>query len=192
MAKKNIDEYLMQTIGHSMATGVDVQNRTLYLIGEIDDTTSRNFIIAFSLLDQVDGPITIVLVSPGGDEDSGYAIFDIIRTAKNNVIMKGFGSVHSIAAIIFQAGDEKYLSPLSSMMIHNGSVDMGSTMEVDKIIVAGKIFQENNLKYQKILSEFSGNSIETIAKWCTEEKYFTANEAVEKGFADGLIDYEPK
>lgn len=106
--------------------GIDWKTRTLYLIGAIDDEKSFRAIPLIRLLDEGKGPIKIFLASHGGDEAAGFAIFDSLRLCRNRVEIYGYGGIYSIAALIFQAGNARYLAPNAQLMMHNGTMGIDS------------------------------------------------------------------
>lgn len=168
---------------------VDI-SRTLYIFGVVDMMLATACIAQLEKLDAGEGPIRIVLNSEGGDEQSGYAIYDAIRRCRNYVVIEGYGSVMSIAAAIFQAGDVRLLSPNTLFMIHNGNMgdDVGSNPSQDSIVAWAEHIQENNKRYYQILSGGSQQDMKTIETWCFDETFFTAKEAVNAGFADGVLE----
>lgn len=171
----------------ALGTGIDTESRTLFLVGEVTDQTSYQFLVALSILDTTPGPITVVMNSVGGDEPSGYAIYDALRQARNHTVVKGFGAVQSIAALIIQAADRRLLSQWCRFMIHNGSVSMGPGVDANQLVAIGREVERNNFNYQKILAERAGKPLEEVAHLCGQEAYFSAREAIRYGFADGLI-----
>lgn len=171
--------------------------RTIYVFGEICSAMSNAVISSLDEFEQSDGDIRIVLDSEGGTEQDGYAIYDAIRGCRNKVVVDGYGSVMSIAAIIFQAGDERRLSKHAQFMIHNGTTaELGETPTQDLITTVAERIRRDNQRYYRILSEASGQSRDTIEEWCAMESYFFAAEAVAAGFADSVIEpvkrFKPK
>jgi ATP-dependent protease ClpP protease subunit len=167
--------------------GVNFETRTLYITGDVDVAMSRKVIVALEALSREPGEIRIVIDSGGGDEESGYAIHDAICMCENPVIIEGYGAVQSIAAAIFQAGDVRRLAPNASFMIHNGTGPSEEEMKQDAIIDLAEQLKKDNQKYYDILSAATQQPQETIEEWCREEKFFTAEEAVQAGFADEVM-----
>jgi ATP-dependent protease ClpP protease subunit len=167
---------------------VNFDRRVVYISGEVDSTLAHKTIMALEALDQVDGEIRIVLNSDGGNEQDGYAIYDAITMCRNRVDIDGYGNVMSIAAAIFQAGDERRLAPNASFMIHHGTTPAEEEMKQDAVIDLARQLEKDNQRYYDALSFGSSQPQEIIQDWCREEKYFTAEEAVQVGFADSIIE----
>jgi ATP-dependent Clp protease protease subunit len=172
---------------HELA--VDI-SRTLYVTGLVDVAMTAAVIPQLERLDAGEGPIRIVINSEGGDEQCGYAIYDAIRNCRNPVVIVGYGSVMSIAAAIFQAGDYRYLAPNTLFMIHNGNMgeDMGDNPSQDSVVAWADHLKKHNKRYYQILSGGSQQGMDVIEAWCTDETYFTAKEAANAGFADEILE----
>jgi ATP-dependent Clp protease protease subunit len=168
-------------------------SRTLYISGEVDSEIAHNFIVALESMDRVDGDIRIVLNSNGGDEQDGYAMHDAITMCRNKVTIDGYGSVMSIAAAIFQAGDVRRMAPNADFMVHHGSIEApdvkeDGTVEQDQVVAMANNITRNTQRYYAILSSGSQQPEDIIAIWCKDETTFNAQEAVDAGFADSIIE----
>lgn len=137
-------------------------------------------------LDATSGPIRVFLNSEGGEEPAGYALHDAIKMCRNHVTIEGYGSVWSIAAAVFQAGDRRLLAPNSLLMVHNGFTGEKLKRQ-DEVLVEAERLRRHNTRYYKILSDASGQPVDRVKAWCRRETYFLAGEAVAAGFADEII-----
>jgi len=181
------------SMAETLSLGVDTTNRTIYLIGVVDDEMTARFMIAFRALDAVKGPIRIVLNSGGGSEPAGFAIYDILKLARNPVTIDCYGLVQSIAALILQAAKRRRMSPECRFMIHNGHLELpGHPVYQGTIVAISRETEKMTARYKEILAESSGASAKNIKKWCDDERYFSAHETVTLGFADEVIDSPEK
>lgn len=181
--KRNAEDHSF-VLGH----GIDPDTRTIYLMGPVNDEMAFRFLIGFRMLDGGEGDIRIVLNTCGGSEQEGYAIYDALGLAKNNVTIDCYGAVMSIGALILQAGKRRRMSPECRFMFHNGHADLGPGGIYQGTLVA--IARESKFmteRYCTIISKRSGCKIAQVKKWCDNEKYFSAVEAVAHGFADEII-----
>ena len=183
---------LTSRIGNCLSLGADPTCNTLYLVGEIDDELAYRFLVGLHVLDSIGMPIKVVMCSPGGSDSAGCAIYDAIRLAKNHVTIDGYGCVQSIAALILQAADCRRLSPETRFMIHNGSINMSGGVDANTMVSIGREIEHNNIRYSRILADRSGKSLSEIKALCNEETYYSANEAVDFGFADEVINVVPQ
>jgi len=172
---------------------VDEKRRRIYIVGEADTAMSHLVFVALHKLEATNGPITIVINCEGGDETSGYAIYDAITMCKNVIIMEGYGYVGSIAAAIFQAADVRRMAPNAFFMIHNGemNIDPGETKQ-NTIVDLADFIKKDSHRYYTILSSRSRMTYEEIHNACQKDTYYTAQEALEEGFCDEIINPEKK
>lgn len=172
-----------------LITSANFAQRRIYLVGEVSDATAYRFMLTFDVMDSTDGPIQVFIHTPGGEETSGYAIYDKIVHSRNRVETVGIGSVLSIASMIFQGGDVRSLYPQTLLLIHNGSIDMSETGSIpqDRVVEMGKEVEKGNAKYHKILAERSGKKLSDVRTLCEKETVYSADQAVAAGFADRII-----
>ena len=178
----------METSASSMVSRIE---RTLFVFGEISPTVSGQIIEELHRLDLVEGDINITLQSQGGDEVSGYAIYDAIVMCKNKVAITGIGEVSSMAAIILQAADWRRLTYNSTFLVHNGTTPIETDGEghanQDAVIELAEKLKKDNQRYYNILCERSLQPEQTVKDWCFADEAFTAEEAVNVGFADEVL-----
>jgi len=184
--KRNPDHTvrLAQCLGH----GVDWKNRTIYIVGPLPEEKAYQYIPALRLLDETRGDIKVVIMSPGGEESGGFALFDTIRSLRNKVITIGFGGIYSIAALVFQAGDTRLLAPNAQLMMHNGSISLeGGDLNTDMVQQMAKEATQNNRRYHAAIAVRCELDLQKVEEWCRQEKYFLSGEAIKEGLADGLV-----
>lgn len=66
-------------------------------------------------------PIQLILNSPGGSTDAGWALIDVMSWVKNPVRTIALGEICSMATSIFISGDERIMGPNALAMIHQFS-----------------------------------------------------------------------
>lgn len=187
--------------------GVDIDNRTIYLgSAEYDDEgggtgvdfyMAERVIKALHLLEKAapngDKPINIIMNNPGGYITDGMAIYDAIKMCLNEVHITVFGDACSMGCVILQAADERILAPHAVVMFHEGYSGYGQNhpeiirrwvkfderygSKLDKILMERIREKQPDLKDKKFKEL---NLFDTI---------FTAEEAVEFGLADKILEY---
>lgn len=187
LRKYQKSSHIQQRIMTSMSGGIDVGTRTIYLVGEVDNAMLHRFVAAFDVLDSTKGPIRIVLSTPGGSEPDGYAIYDLLKLAKNTIVIEGYGAVQSIGSLILQAADLRLLSPECRLMVHNGSVEFGQALNTDTLVAIGREIERNNKRYVDILAAKSSLPVGRIKELVDAETYMSAAESIQYGFADGIL-----
>ena len=165
-----------------------VQDRVLFLNGEVDQDSCNTLVAQLLYLSSVDDrEINLYVSSPGGDVVSGLSVVDTMNFIKAPVSTTCIGMAASMGAVIFSNGEKgkRHVLPHSRVMIHSVSSQYGGhTADI-------KIEMEQTLRCQKdlynILAENMGKPYEEIEAMCERNKWFIGPEAIEIGIADKLI-----
>lgn len=165
-----------------------IENRTIHIVGEINDSSAAEFIIQLQYLKKKSNEkITIYINSPGGSVSSGLAIIDAIKRCKCPVSTVCTGIAASMAALILSCGNKgmRYVTPLSEVMIHQplGGVQ-GQASDVE--VVADHIVKTKR-KLNEILSSNTGKSIKKISSDSDRDYYMSAEQAIKYGIADKIL-----
>jgi ATP-dependent Clp protease, protease subunit len=183
-----MEDTRMARLNGALELNVDWKSRTIYVIGQIDDGKSLKIIPAIRIMDESKGPIKVLISSPGGEETAGFAIYDALKLAKNPVKTFGFGGIYSIAALIFQAGTTRALAPNSQLMMHNGILGLEHNhIDSDKVVQLSREVTQNNHRYHSVIASRSESSLDTVQRWCREERYFLPEEAFEENLTDLVL-----
>lgn len=166
----------------------DLERRIVYITGEIDEMVAYRFIVAFQKMDDEEGPITVIINTCGGTVTDGFAIYDMIRNARNEVYVVGMGEIASMGSVIFQAADHRIMSPECTFMIHDVGMHNPPDMNMSQLRILLKDMEYKNSRVCSSLAESSGVPLTKILDWCHQETTFTAKEAVAEGFADAVMD----
>ncbi len=173
-----------------LSNGIDPDARTIYLFGGVHEEMAFRFMVGFRMLDSTEGPIRIVLNTGGGSETDGYAIYDAIAMARNDVTTDCYGAVMSIGALILQAAKRRRMAPGCRFMMHHGHHEMGGAVDQRTFIAIARESKWMTETYLQTIATRSGQPISKVRKWCSDEKYFSAAESVACGFADEIISRE--
>ena len=163
--------------------------RTLYFDGYIaqdswldDDITPKKF---KTELNQDTGAITVWLNSPGGDVFAASQIYTMIKEYPGKVTVKIEGIAASAASVIAMAGDEIVMSPVAMMMIHNpATVIFGEAADLASGI---KLLSEVKESIINAYEERTKLPRGKISGMMDAETWFSAQKAVELGFADKIL-----
>ncbi len=169
-----------------------LEQRRIFLEGKIDfDSACRVVKQIMYLCDRdTEKPIDMFITSPGGDVGAGLLIYDCIRDCDCTVNTYCLGEASSMGAVLFAAGTGKRCMLLHSrLMIHepfvSGAIE-GNSMEIES--VAKSILSTKKL-INLILSELTGKSQKEIEKATAYDHYLPADEAVEFGLADRIVNF---
>lgn len=144
-------------------------------------------------LDTVTEDILIRLNSPGGDVFEGVEIYNYLKSHSSDITVEVTGLAASAATFILAGADHVVMNVGTSLMIHEAATfTWGNKQEIQKTLNALETIDESILS---IYENQTGQSQDQLKKWMEEEKWFTADEAVEFGFAESInkkLDPEPK
>lgn len=169
------------------------------ITGEINpETLTTRDGQGFNILDVIratDSPkyrLEVFLSSPGGDIDTGMAIYEAFRTSKADVHIYGCGIVASIAVLIFMGGDERVLTPGTRMFLHPGSV-MSEIPENIFTVKAksAELITLHDWYCEQLCSRANGKcELKEITDLCDKDSFFSADKALELGLATKICLYQ--
>lgn len=139
------------------------------------------------LLDEAGGDdITLNLNSEGGSVFAGNEIYSMLKQYTGKVVVNINGLSASIASVLMLGADVINMSPSASIMIHKASGGaMGTTDDMQKAINALDSIEKTIIS---LYHKRTGLSKDKLAKMMFEETWFTAEEALELGFVDNIVD----
>ncbi|MGJ4852030.1 head maturation protease, ClpP-related [Bacillota bacterium Meth-B3] len=163
--------------------------RTLYLDGVIaeeswfeDDVTPAAF---KADLVSGSGPITIWINSPGGCCVAAARIYNMLMEYPGDVTVKIDGIAASAASVVAMAGTRVFMSPVSTMMIHNPTtLALGDSEEMRKAVQMLDEYKESIINAYEIKT---GLSRAKLSHLMDAETWMNANKALELGFCDELL-----
>lgn len=166
-----------------------LKSRIILLSGEINDSLSSSVIAQLLYLDSINhDDISIYINSPGGSVSAGLAIYDTINFIKSSVSTICIGMAASMGAFLLSSGEKgkRIALPNSEIMIHQplGGAE-GQATEIK--IVAEHILKTKE-KLNKILAKNTGKSIKKIEHDTDRDYYLSAEEALEYGIVDKIIE----
>ena len=172
-----------------------LKDRIIFL-GEDVNPTSASLIIAQLLFLESEDPdkeIFLYINSPGGSITDGMGIVDTMNYIKCPVSTICVGLAASFGAVLLANGEKgkRYATPNSEILIHQpliGGQGGGISGQATEIKIHADHMIRTREKLNKLLSEKTGQSIETIERDTERDHYMTAQEALEYGLIDGIMD----
>lgn len=166
----------------------DKDTGELMLYGDIssstwwgDEVTPKDFKKDLDALGDIKN-LNIYINSGGGDVFAGQAIHSMLKRHTANKIVYIDGLAASIASVIAMAGDKVIMPKNAMMMIHNAwTIAAGNKEDFRKLADDMEKIDESIVT---IYTDKTGITTEEIKTLMEAETWFTAEEAVEKGFAD--------
>ncbi len=166
-----------------------LQDRIIFLGGEIDDDTA-NLIVAQMLFLEGDDPdkdIYLYINSPGGSVSAGMAIYDTMQYIKCEVSTICIGLAASMGAFLLAAGakGKRKALPNAEIMIHQPSG--GAQGQATDISIHAEQILRIRKRLNEILAARTGQPIEKISLDTERDNYMSAEQARSYGIVDEII-----
>lgn len=177
-----------EPVKESPLTGMLLKSRVVMVSGEVNPELAEDVVSKLLVLDgQSHDPIKVVISSPGGHVDSGYAIHDMMRFVASPVVAIGVGWVASIAVpILLGAAKEKRFSlPNTRFLLHQPSGGAGG-QAADIRIEAQEILKIRQ-RINGLISAETGQPEEKVARDSDRNFWMSASEALEYGLVKKVI-----
>ena len=167
-----------------------LNDRIIFLADEVNDTTASLVVAQLLYLEaqDPDKDIDLYINSPGGSISAGMAIYDTMNFIKCDVSTICIGMAASMGAFLLSAGTKgkRIALPNSEIMIHQPLGGMqGQASDIK--IHADHIIRIKE-KMNRILAENTGKSYEQVCLDTDRDNYLTAEQALEYGIIDKVID----
>jgi ATP-dependent Clp protease protease subunit len=132
--------------------------------------------------------INLYINSPGGSVTAGLAIYDTMRLIPNDVSTLALGLAGSMGQFLLTAGTpgKRYALPHAQILMHQGSAGFGGTA-ADVEIYANQL-ERLGRTLLRLTAEHTGQPIDTVERDSRRDRWFTADEALEYGLIDRVLD----
>ena len=171
-----------------------LKDRIIMLSGPIEDEMANSIVAKLLFLDAQDSTKDIYLYinSPGGVVTSGMAIYDTMNFIKADVQTIVIGMAASMASVLVSSGakGKRFGLPHSQVLIHQPSG--GAQGQQTEIEIAATEILKTRKMLNGILAKNSGQPIEKIQADTERDHYLTAQEAVDYGLLDGVMENNSK
>ena len=167
-----------------------LKERVIFIVGAIEDHMA-NVIVAQLLFLESENPdkdVHLYINSPGGSVTAGLAIYDTMQFVRPHVSTMCIGQAASMGALLLAAGEhgKRYSLPHSRTMIHQplgGYQGQATDIEIH----AREILTVRE-RLNGILAKHTGQSLERIADDTERDNFMSAEESVEYGLIDKVLD----
>jgi ATP-dependent Clp protease protease subunit len=172
-----------------------LRDRVILLEGEVHDQMA-NLIVAQLLFLESENPdkdISLYINSPGGSVTAGMAIYDAMQFIKPDVSTIVMGQACSMGSLLAQAGakDKRLILPNARHMIHQpsgGARGQATDMEIQ---VREILEMKKNLTGIYVKHNSKGKQFDELAKDMERDFFMSAQQAVDYGLADKILDKRP-
>lgn len=173
---------------------VTFKNRTIILQdikGNVTGSIIQQNILIWNLIDgdkpiSKREPIKIYIDSWGGSVIDGFEIVDAIKTSKTPVYTYVTGAAYSCGLIVAMAGHKRFAYPHSSFLMHEGSIG-SDIQDAHKFKKYAEFYNVQLEQMKKFVLENTKITSEEYDKISKDDNWYTAEQALEKGFIDEIV-----
>ena len=166
-----------------------LKTRTILLNGSVDEEMAQEVVTQALVLDaESHDPIRVIVTTPGGSVDFGFAIHDILQYIESEVLCIGAGFVASMGVPIMLSAKAKnrFSLPNTRFMMHQPSMGGVAGQAKDIRITAQEIIKTRE-HLNALIAEETGNPIEKITADSDRDYWMSADEACEYGLIHKVI-----
>lgn len=166
-----------------------LDKRIVMLFGPIDKVLAQKIIAQLLYLDTINNdPILMVINSPGGDADAGFAILDIMRALKSPVKTLANGIAASAATVVLLASKKelRFATKNARLLIHQPST--GTQGTASDIEIQAKAIRELRKVGSQLIADQTGKTFEQVEKDIHRDYWMNAEEGLKYGLVGKLVD----
>ena len=160
------------------------------LCEEVNDASASLVVAQLLYLEgqDPDKDISLYINSPGGSITSGMAIYDTMQYIKCDVSTICIGMAASMGAFLLSSGTKgkRLALPNAEIMIHQPSA--GTQGQITDMAIHLRRLEIVKSRMNRILAENTGKPIEVVTADCERDNFMTAQEAMEYGLVDKVLD----
>jgi len=167
-----------------------LKNRIIFLGSPIDDQIA-NLVVAQLLYLSREDPesgIQMYINSPGGQVYAGMAIYDTMRMIPNKISTVAVGVAASFGTVLLAAGEKGQRYALPHATIHMHQPLGGAQGQASDIEIQAKEILRIKERLNEILAAATDQDIETIIHDTERDFYMSAQQAVEYGLVDKVLE----
>lgn len=169
-----------------------LNDRIIMLSDQVNDATASLVVAQLLFLESQDSEkdISLYINSPGGSITAGMAIYDTMQYIKCDVSTICIGMAASMGAFLLAAGakGKRLALPNSEIMIHQPLISGGLGGQCTDIKIHSDHLLRTRQKMNELLAQNTGKPIEQVEADTERDNYMTAQEALEYGIVDKVIE----
>lgn len=170
-----------------------LEDRIIFLSGEINDAVANTVVAQLLYLEGKDPTkdICLYINSPGGSVSAGLAIYDTMNYIKCDVSTICIGLAASMGAFLLSSGarGKRFALPNSEVMIHQPLG--GAQGQASDIKIQADHIMKTKKRLNTILAKNCDKSYDLIEMDTDRDNYLSADEALEYGLIDAVIEKRP-
>ena len=167
-----------------------LRNRIIFLGTPINDQVANLIVAQLLYLSNEDPeePINIYINSPGGEVYPGMAIYDTMQMVPNPVSTVAVGMTASFGTLLLTAGSAGNRYALPNATIHMHQPLGGARGQASDIEIQARQILKLKEQLNEILASHTGQPMDVIERDTDRDYYLTAEEAVEYGLVDQILE----
>ncbi len=166
-----------------------LKDRIIFLGEEVNETTASLVVAQLLFLESEDPnkDIHLYINSPGGEVNSGFAIYDTMQYVKPDVSTICVGLAASMGAFLLAGGakGKRFALPNSEIMIHQPSG--GAKGQATEIEIVAENILKTKKRLNELLAQNTGRPIEDLERDTDRDNYMSAQEALDYGLIDAIV-----
>jgi ATP-dependent Clp protease protease subunit len=166
-----------------------LKSRTVALFEPITPRSSRRVVTSLLVLESEDprAPITLLVNSPGGSVDDGFAIYDTMRFLRCPVRVVCVGLAASAANIVLLGAPKgnRFALPNTRILIHQPST--GAAGQASDLAITAREILKTRARLNQLLAAETGQKLERIEEDTNRDFWLSAEEARDYGLIDRVV-----
>ncbi|WP_263730190.1 ATP-dependent Clp protease proteolytic subunit [Cellulomonas sp. SG140] len=167
-----------------------LRERIIWLGSEVRDENANAICAQMMLLaaEDPDKDIWLYINSPGGSITAGMAIYDTMQYVQPDVATIGIGMAASMGQFLLSSGakGKRYATPHARVMMHQPSGGIAGT--ATDVRINAQLILHMKTVLAELTAQQTGKTIEQINSDADRDRWFTAQEALEYGFIDHVVE----
>ena len=170
-----------------------LKERVIFLVGPVEDHMA-NLVVAQLLFLEAENPdkdIHLYINSPGGSVTAGMSIYDTMQFIKPDVSTMCIGQACSMGAFLLTAGapGKRFCLPNARTMIHQPSG--GAQGQASDIHIHAQEILKIRERLNELMAGHTGKTVEQVAIDTERDNFMSAQESMEYGLVDSVVNQRP-
>lgn len=162
--------------------------RVVIVSEEVSEALAKRIYAQLLLLNQRSStlPITVYVNSVGGDADSGFGIYDLMRfiDAPVTTVVCGLCASAGVIIALGAAPGRRFCTPTSRYLLHQPAT--GTYGDASDVTITAEEIVKTREKYNSIVASSSGKTLETVTRDADRDFWLSADEAKAYGLVDSI------
>ena len=168
-----------------------LEKRVIFVSEAINSTVAKRVVSNLLSLDSQDSntPIYLYLNSPGGEVNSGFAIYDTMRFIGSEVRVVCTGLTASIATIMLLGAprQHRYTMPSTRFLIHQPLIGGHIKGQASDLEITAKEIIKTRSRINQLLAQECKQSLERVEEDTARDYWMNAEEAVQYGLVTKIV-----